>query len=199
MTLLYGFLPAIAGQFWNYHYFPFVLLLIMTLSLLVLPLRRLQVMPKIAVVAAVLLGSAVDGTLQGHLQFEKNEAQGGRVRRIATALSSTLKPGETVQPVDWTDGVLHAMLRLEVPIATPFFLDYQFYHDVDDPEIRTLRQRFIDAMEANPPTYLVEEINRPRVSGLGTTADFPAFDRLVVEHYHSIHEEPDFRILKRNQ
>ena len=198
MMVVYGLLPTLAGQFWNYHYFPFVFFLIMVLSFLLLPLRQFAAMPKLAILCAVLLGSAVDGTLQAHLQFGRNEAEGGRVERIEKALSGMLKPGETVQPIDWADGVVHAMLRLGLPPATPFFIDYQFYHDVDDPEIQALRRRFIEAMEKNKPTYLVEATRRPRVSGLRSAATFPAFDRLVAENYHVVHQEEDFRILKRN-
>jgi hypothetical protein len=198
MTVVYGLLPTLAGQFWNYHYFPFVFFLIMTLSFLLLPLRQFAAMPKLAILCAVLLGSAVDGTLQAHLQLDGNQAEGGRVARMEKALSATLKPGETVQPIDATDGVIHTMLRLGIPIATPFFYDSHFYHDVDDPEIQTIRQRFLEAMEKNKPTYIVEATKRPRVSGVGTAATFPAFDQLVSDNYHVVHQEEDFRILKRN-
>ena len=53
-------------------------------------------------------------------------------------------------------------------------------------------------MEKDKPVYLVEATRRPRVSGVGTAESFPAFDRLVSDNYHVIHQEDDFRILKRN-
>ncbi len=198
MALLYGLLPALGGQFWNYHYFPFVFFLIMTFSFLLLPLRNFAATPRLSVLCAVLLGLALNATLPTHFQLDRNEAKDGRVSRIVTALSAILKPGESVQPIDWTSGVIHAMLRLRIPIATRFLYDFQFYQNVDDPEIQMLRQRFIDDMQRTKPTYLVEATKRQRVSGIGTADNFPAFDRLVAERYHVVLQEEDFRILRRN-
>ena len=108
-----------------------------------------------------------------------------------------LRPGDTVHPIDWTDGVLHAMLRLEIPMATPFFYDVVFHHSVDTETIQTMRNRFLDSFSKANPSILVEAPNRERVSGVGTEVSFPAFDRLMAENYKLIYEEKDFRIFRR--
>ncbi|MBV8392781.1 MAG: hypothetical protein JOY81_06325, partial [Alphaproteobacteria bacterium] len=110
MMILYGLIPILAGQFWNYHYLPLAFFVFMTLSFLLLPLRDLAVARWRALVAAGALAWSLHNNLtyQNALQWGPNEAQGGRVARIVKALSATLQPGETVQPVDGTEGVIHA-------------------------------------------------------------------------------------------
>lgn len=201
MMILYGLVPIMGGQFWNYHYLPFAFFLFMVLCFLLLPLRKLVEARWLSLVAAVLLVWSLHNNLtyQNALQWGPNEAAGGRIARIDKALSSIMKPGESVQPIDGTEGVIHAMLRLQIPPATPFLVDWIFYHDVDAPAVQRLRQRFIEALETRRPTYLVEATQRPKYTGERTAPDFPAYDRLVVEHYEVAHEEPDFRILKRTR
>jgi hypothetical protein len=47
---------------------------------------------------------------------------------IASFLERKLKPGDTVQPLDWTGGTLLAMLESHACIATPYVFDFYFYH-----------------------------------------------------------------------
>ncbi len=200
LLIIYFLCPVLAGQFWYYHYMPFMYFMCLVLSFLILPIRRAIAHPRLAVMACLALVFVSAGIIKKEVrlsEFERHEAKNGFVARVVTALSATLKPGDTVQPIDWTDGVIHAMLRLQLPIATPFLYDYHFYHDVDSPVIQSLRERFLQAMMTNRPTLLVEATQRPRVSGVGTASSFPAFDRLVSEKYQVVYEEPDFRILRR--
>jgi len=132
--------------------------------------------------------------------FLHHEAKDGRVARIERVLAEVVRPGETVQPLDWTAGTLHAMLRREIRIATPFLYDYHFYHHVETAAIKGLRERFLNAMTANPPAVIVEVRGdlKPQVSGVGTTTDFPELNQILSTKYVVIYDESDFRILRRS-
>jgi hypothetical protein len=77
-----------------------------------------------------------------------------------------------VQPLDWTGGALHAMLRARTPIATPYIYDFVFYHHVDTDYIRSLRGRFLTAFDAARPRYVIEVFMKGTVAGPGTTHRF---------------------------
>ena len=44
----------------------------------------------------------------------------------AFLLAADLQPGDTVLPVDWTEGAVHAMLIAKALPASPFIYDYYF-------------------------------------------------------------------------
>ena len=62
------------------------------------------------------------------------------VEEISAFLKSHVKAKEKVQPLDWTSGAVHAMLRARVPVATPYICDYHFYHHISISYIQTLRK-----------------------------------------------------------
>ncbi len=200
MTLVYGLTPAISGQFWPYHYMPLIFFLTMTISLLlyVSLLNENSRFRLIALRTAFVAGSIILIAKGSALtEFGHNRAKQGRVDRIVKAMQANLRPGDTVQPIDWTDGVIHAMLRLELPIATPFLYDYHFHHNVNTVAIQTIRRRFMAAFDKAAPTLLVEAPNRHKVSGRDTDAAFPAFDSVVAQKYSLVYQEQDFRIFRK--
>jgi hypothetical protein len=114
------------------------------------------------------------------------------------ALSTQVHQGETVQPIDWTGGALHALLRKKIPIATSFLYSYHFYHHVSHPVVQDLRRRFIEAMLSRSPDVVifVEPANRPQPRGEGTSEHFPELERVLEENYQIVYSEPEFRILR---
>jgi len=199
LLIVYGIVPAVAGHFMPYHYMPFIFFLTMTITLLIYASRIEGVSPgRFVAMGMVFIVSSL-AIIAGNVNTSilHKSAKDGRVERIVTAMRIYLRPGDTVHPIDWTDGVLHAMLRLEIPMATPFFYDVVFHHSVDTETIQTMRNRFLDSFSKANPSILVEAPNRERVSGVGTEVAFPAFDRLMAENYKMIYEEKDFRIFRR--
>src|SRR5438067_1154123 len=95
----------------------------------------------------------------GNIQpsFLNKGAEDGRVERIMTAMRNYLRPGDTVHPIDWTEGVIQAMLTLERPMATPFFYDIVFHHSVDAETIK-------------PPKHIIGFIFKGEPLGSGRSA-----------------------------
>lgn len=203
LLIVYALSPGLSGQFWPYHYMPFVFFLIMTLSFLLYAGRAWAASGEenIAVAGATkvaFIAVAIWGTSGvSSKTFQPSMAKGGRVERMAQALRANMAPNDTVQPIDWTDGTIHAMLRLNLPLPTPFLYDYHFHHNVDTPTIQTIRRQFIDAFMRASPTLLVEAPRRPKVSGIGTEAAFPEFDRIVATNYRVVYQDPSLRIWRR--
>src|SRR2546430_1427419 len=107
---------------------PFVFFLTMTITFLIYASRIEGVSPGRFVAMGMVFIISSLAIIAGNVKTSvlHKSAKDGRVERIVTAMRIYLRPGDTVQPIDWTDGVIHAMLRLEIPSATPFYYDYVF-------------------------------------------------------------------------
>jgi hypothetical protein len=123
----------------------------------------------------------------------------GRVDEIASFLQPRLQPGDTVQPLDWTGGALHAMLLARAVTATPYIYDYHFYHHVDDPFIRRIRARFIARLREQPPKFVIHVLDEPRPLGPGTSTEFPELQRFLAEKYSIVRTGHGYEILQRNE
>lgn len=200
MTALYGLYPVFSGQFWNYHWLPFLYFTGMLSSLCFA--GQPQGASKIERVAPALLVVLVllfYAYLPKMANYAKEEPKGGRVDRIAAYLKPRLKPGDRVQPLDWTGGAIHAMLISRAQIATPFIYDFHFYHHVSNNYIQNLRGRFLSSFGAAKPRFviMITAEDKPWVSGPDTTRDFPELRRLLDEHYTPAHKGDGFVIYGR--
>ncbi len=120
LTLVYGTVPILSGQFWDYHYFPFVFFAILSTSalfgLLWEPFWAAN--RRIACFGVVILTLALNLSPVSNLEWRQKDAQ-DRVAlafEMEEALRRWVPEGGSVQPIDWTAGALHAMMRARVPI-----------------------------------------------------------------------------------
>jgi hypothetical protein len=211
-TILYALYPALAGKFWDYHYMPFayfcsistgtyfaaerrhntvqeawqlkkLLVLIIFLLVLIIQVR-----------SAPFLSSLVHD-LEG---AESHAPRNGRVDEIATWLQTRLHPGDTVQPLDWTGGSIHAMLLAQAKLSTTFMYDYHFYHNVSSPYIQGLRSEFIRQLFRTPPRFIIEvQTDKPWVSGIDTTRAFPELHAFMNRYYAVACEGKGYVIYER--
>ncbi len=126
-----------------------------------------------------------------------NNPKEGRVDEIAAFLETRLQPGDTVQPVDWVGGAVHAMLIARVRIATPFIYDEYFYHNVNNPYIQNLRSRFLDDLNRARPRFIIEVYDDgafAEPTGPNTSRDFPEFRAFLAEYYSVVQEGQGYRI-----
>ena len=202
LTLYYAGYPMLTGQFWAYHFMPFFFFLLMTLSLLVGPILEARTLSGTTATYFLALTVAVLGTLGKDFQhpvFVANKAESGIVGRMEPALAAVWTPGETIQPIDWTNGTIHAMLRLGARIGTPFFYDYHFHHNVSNPFIQELRARYITAFTVNRPDVVIRAAQYPRPSGVDTDSAFPELDAILGARYCVVTTDPEFTIYERCQ
>lgn len=226
-AILYGILyPALAGKFWPYHYMPMIYFMIPTAVLAFADseqqhpndfdglnekeskmFQRLAKWKNAWVAVIIFLAFSMQLNLPNEIITLMNYRSGKiyqaspvlkRVDQIALWLALHAKPGDTVQPLDWTGGAVHGMLEAKVPLATRFMYDYHFFHHVSHPFIQRLREEFIQSLYQKPPRFMIEiETDRPRVSGKDTSSDFPELKKFVVDNYQSAYRDAGYAILER--
>lgn len=206
LTICYSIYPIFSGQFWQYHWLPYLYFLLQLCALCLIEQPQgapsgKRIFPVIVLAAVIALAmpiriiSDVKKSVTGHLEIPVN----GRVDEIATYLEANLKPGDTVQPLDWTGGAVHAMLIARARIATRFIYDVQFYHHVSYDYVKKLRIEFISDLEKAKPTYVVDvvdEVGKPWVRGADTTREFKELQSFLDANYQVGLEKPDYIIYR---
>jgi hypothetical protein len=142
------------------------------------------ILPAVTVVAAILMVRPSPALLRQLGGVPVDTPLRSRVEEIASYLEAHLRPGDTVQPLDWTGGAVHAMLIARARLATPFVYDFHFYHHVSTPYVQELRRRFMARLEAAPPRFVIRiETRKPWVQGEDTTRDFSALQHFLAARY----------------
>lgn len=210
LAVIYSLSPLLGTQFLNYHWLPFKYFLVLGCAFIFLPVadtqRWLSIYRGIAIMALAWLiathlapyhvWSSVKNQLQQGEQLKKHERY---IDEISQYLIQHTKPFDTVQPLDWTQGAVHAMLLARVPIATPFIYEISFYHDVSHPYIQGLRRQFIRALHQAKPRYLLRMPSSTLwVSGTDTSRDFPALTRFIQQYYYPAKITSDYIIYERS-
>ena len=203
-ALAFAVYPVFAGQFWSYHYMPFVYFLTLLASLCLVRLASPHstteaLLPKVALLVSLLANGAI---VTAAARLGRQEAVGyGEVDEMAAFLEGHLRPGDTVQPLDWTGGAVHAMLIARARLATRFMYDYHFYHHVSNPFVKLLRRRFIGELEAAEPRFFIEYFgaDKPWPEGDDTTRDFPELRRFIASNYAIALAATNYRIYERDR
>lgn len=194
LALTYSLYVLLGGKFWEYHWLPFQYFLILTaaagLALLQLPAPAAQRRVTIVILTLVIfLASLPSHAFYGQLWGQPpRPPKGGRVDAIAAFLQTHLRPGETVQQLDWTGGATQSMLIAEARMATPYMEDYVFYHAVDHPFVQAQRQRFLAALAQARPRFVIDISATPRPNGPGSSLDFPELRAFLAAHYIPVAE-----------
>ena len=202
-TLAYAIYPAPAGKFWPYHYMPFAYFCALSASLCLSGfvwstntsasaangwrLQAAKIFPVFMLVIAASIQLPLHKfvhTLSADLRAgpEAHAPKWGDVDEIAAWLKSRAKPGDAVQPLDWADGGIHAMLLSETRLATHFLYEYHFYHHISSPYIQGLRQSFITQLRATQPRFIVK-IRSRMPWGEDTTNQFPELQKFISDNY----------------
>jgi hypothetical protein len=203
--------PAFSGQFWTYHWLPlqYVLLATASLALMSFTVSAWSAGHIIRAAAASITLIAVGSTAGAALFASSSGDPASDVVRsraralgvpgeVAEYLRAHLRPGDLVQPLDWTGGAVHGMLDARARLATRFMYDFHFYHHVDTPYIVRLRRQFMRQLAAARPRFVVRVTDgRPWPGGPGTSREFPALDAFLETEYRVVHAGATYRILER--
>ena len=128
----------------------------------------------------------------------KEAPKKGLPDEIARFLHSHLHAGDTVQPLDWTSGAVHALWLARAPLATRFVYDFHFYHHVSHPYIIRLRREFIEAITSGKPRFIVDITgDRAWPNGIDTTREFPELKSFMECNYATVSTGMNYRILER--
>jgi hypothetical protein len=206
-TLVYAIYPVPANKFWPYHYMPFVYFCSIAAALGMARVPETSASGRTAgSMAALVLLVAI--AMEAHpalmVQALVQEHETGaplpprRADEIGDWLRVHLRPGDTVQPLDWTGGAVNGMLLAHAPLATRFLYDYHFYHHVANPYIQQLRTQFMSQLREARPRFVIQvNHGKPWVRGEGTTREFPQLESFLAQDYRPAFEGAGYRILER--
>jgi len=207
LAFCYAIYPAFSGQFFPYHYLPFVyfIILLASLSISTFDLQPLTFDFKLFILhlSSFILIFSLLLPSQTFIRQIKNKpitTSTDRAVEIANFLDRKLKDGDTVQPLDWTGGTLLAMLETRARIATPYVFDFYFYHHVSNPYIQKLRANFMTDLQTANPRFVVEvtAIDKPWISGADTSREFPELRAFLDENYSIAIRKDDYTIYEFN-
>jgi len=211
-TVAFGIYPTLSGKFWDYHYMPFAYFCSISAGLCFAAwpnfpdAQRKWRLRESIVILAFLLAITIQlkpsqffPYLYQDLRGSRSHSPvGGRVDEIAKWLRKRLRPGDTVQPLDWTGGSIHAMLLAEAKLSTKFMYDVQFYHHVSSPYTQELRKEFISQLAAEPPRFIIEvQTYKYWVSGIDTTREFPELHEFINDNYSVASKGDGYLIYER--
>jgi hypothetical protein len=209
LAAIYALYPALTGQFFPYHYIPFLYIIILIASIALqvesskLKVTTFKLQPSTFAVIALLLvtlaATRPSQTFIRQLQGKDIAIAADRAAQISTFLEKNLEPGDQVQPLDWTGGSLLAMLENRAPIATSYVFDFYFYHHASNPYIQSLRSDFMNQLQEAKPRFIIEvtAIDKPWVSGEDTSRDFLELRAFLNEYYYVEVEREDYIIYIR--
>jgi hypothetical protein len=204
LALSYAIYPAFSGQFFPYHYIPFIYFIILLASL---SISALNFQPSTfnAYIAPFILLSVIIFSIRPSSAFLR-QLEGKpvitstyRANQIARFLEKNVRAGDTIQPLDWTGGTLLAMLETRAHIATPYIFDFYFYHHVSNPYIQNLRADFMKQLKNSSPRFIIEvtSMDKPWISGEDTSRDFPELRAFLNGNYSITIQKDDYVIYER--
>ena len=206
ITIAFAVYPALSGQFFIYHWTPFRYCCVLLAVLCFVRYEAVPSLPGRHVAFAMLLPLLLSPLATRSFDTVRySGAEKGlnpelrqklpRVAGIETFLRANLRPGDTVQPLDWTGGAAHAMLRAKAHLATPYIYDVHFYHHVSHAYIQDLRRRFIVDMTSVRPRFVVEIVKgKDTVRGPDTTQAFPELRALLQSRYTTAQRTDEYVI-----
>ncbi len=198
LALCYAVYPAFSGQFFPYHYIPFIycIILLASLALKTTISQKQQAVSFIVLFAVMLINIRPSTAFLRQLEGKPIFIAASRADEISRFLEKNLEKGDTIQPLDWTGGTLLAMLETHTQIATPYVFDFYFYHHISDPYIQTLRANFMSDLRKARPRFIIEvtAIDKPWVSGRDTSREFPELRLFLNENYSITIQKDDYVI-----
>ncbi|MEZ4726561.1 MAG: glycosyltransferase family 39 protein [Caldilineaceae bacterium] len=210
LAILFTIYVALGGRFLDYHWMPFVYFASLGTALILYSpptlarVHRPAILPLCGFIVTAMVVTllpaygAANHLLSGKPPAPFHDAQ---VKEITAYLATHLSPTDTVQPLDWNGGALHAMRITEAVVATPFIFDFQFYHHVSTPYIRQLRKNFLTELEQTMPTFVIDVYkvgdDIPEISGVDTTHEFPALREFIEQQYRKDYVGNGFDIFRK--
>lgn len=206
LAVMYSIYPVFAGKFWQYHWLLFYYFVILLGSLCLVEqagkanrLRRR--LPIGLLLLTIFLGLLTPELLLAQflkVGYRSWNPQNGRVGEIASYLKSHMNAGDTVQPLDFTGGAIHAMLLAKAEIATPYPYDILFYYPVSSSYIQNLRQKFLISLNEGNCRFVISIVgDRQWISGPDSTRVFNELQSQLNSHYRTVLEGSGYVVYER--
>jgi hypothetical protein len=182
----YGVVHYVAqGKGWEYHLYPlaaFAAVLVAAELPAALAMRRRLVAGALAaalVASLVLLGAKGLEAAPAEYWWARHAT----VRAVEADLRGRLRPGDTVQVLDTTEGGVHALFRLGILQPTRFLYDFHFFHDERSAVVQALRAELVRGLDTRPPRLIVLFERGWPVGEYDRVERFPALAERLQQRY----------------
>jgi hypothetical protein len=183
------------GKYWEYHLYPLAafvaVLLFAGFDRAVTPTRFTTAALMLALAAAFVM-VALKGVEASPAGWERDKA--ARVEALERQLGSRLRPGDTVQMLDTSDGGAHVLFRLRLRQPTRFVYDFHFFHDVGTPVVAALRAELIHGLDARPPRFVVLFEQGWPSGGYERVQAFPELAKRLSTRYEILEAADGYRV-----
>jgi hypothetical protein len=183
------------GKGWEYHVYPlaaFAAVLVFAEVTLLARARSAAAVPIAAALVAVVVSLTAKGAAASDAGWIRDKQ--ARVAAVVADLRPLVRPGDTVQVLDTTEGGVHALLRLGLAEPTRFLYDFHFFHDVDRPVIRALRAELLRGLDARRPRAIVLFERGWPTGGYDRVARFPGLAERLARDYRIAVNGAGYRI-----
>ncbi len=86
-------------------------------------------------------------------------------------------------PMETADGAIHALYRMQRPLAGKFIFDLQFYHHAEHPYIQELRAQMMTDLKRLKPKFIVRSTKPWRTPAVNPSWNFSELDSFIGENY----------------
>lgn len=205
LSFFYSLYALLGGKLWGYHWMPFTYYICLNTSLLLYTpssfsqVRYRTILPLFLIVLISLFNRRhIIEFIYPIFNLEQPvDSMDDRVDEITTYLNEYVRSDDIIQPLDWISGGVHAMLRAEKIVATPYITDFQFYHDVSTPYIQKLRKDFLSSLLQTQPNILIDVYDKPKLSGLDVSYKFLELEKFIHEYYFKEYSGKGFDIYRK--
>ncbi|BAQ63559.1 hypothetical protein [Geminocystis sp. NIES-3709] len=193
LAFIYSLYVVISGRFLGYHWAPYVYFTSLCTALVLFNPKTSQkldriLFPLIVFIFTVTLtiGSSVKSTIA---QFifkippQSNELYFNQADEITNYLKKSLIPGSLVQPLNYCSGHLYGMLKSNAVIATPYIVDFYFYHHTSNKYIKRLRKDFIQRLKTQMPTFIIRSLINEDSCVNYSLSTFPELYNFIEKNY----------------
>tara|TARA_B100000925_G_C22010316_1_gene475984 strand:- start:4396 stop:5943 length:1548 start_codon:yes stop_codon:yes gene_type:complete len=206
LAALYAFTLIISGQYFPYHFMPFIYFAVAPFGVF---FETNNQNTKKYIPISIFIISLVTINLTIHFRPEiKNFLTGkkpyitknGKVDRIIGSLKTHTKKHDTIQVFDWIrGGTVHAILANELKLSTMFFCDHIFKHHLNTKIIKTIiNNKLLAPMRKNPPKFILESLTHVHPVGPNTSKDLPSSVReFITKNYNIIDNQKEFILYQR--
>lgn len=210
LLFLYSIYPVFAGQFWPYHWMPFIYFGSLCASLLLLSTKQVssslyqRVIPLVVFLFFLLIGLRPSSNFLRQVSgLPPAPPTEGRVDEIANFLTKDLQPTDKVQPLDWTGGAVYGMLISEAVVATPYIYDSHFYLHSENQYILNINKNLIKNMKRELPRFIID-VDPSKKAGIGYgriyengIETFTELKNILENNYETVYEGNGFKIMER--
>lgn len=202
--IVYGLIHYFSqAKGWEYHQLPFSFFAIILTTALFIRLFQSATSRRLAVLAGLCLYLPLIGIIPRaawimlHDPSEYLDIFQPAIRKLETDFSQLDLAGKSIQILDMTTGGAYLMYNHQVPLATPYLLDFELQANSNDAYIQ-FRNDFLTLVQANPPDVFIiaREFDTDQTVSYARYSDWIEFTSWFESNYSLVSDQVEYEIFE---